>query len=250
MSEIMKFKKGDIIVQEGTVGSLAYIITSGMVEVYRTVKGKKVPLAVLGAGNIVGEMELITNMPRTSTIAALEDVVATAVNRETFESMIIGDPDMVMQLLTQVCHRLSHMNQLVMALYEKSGDSELEMQNQKVLRLQAVTKEAEAAMGKKEAFVAKTPFFIGRAEGHGPIDSRDLSLKDREPFQISRNHCVIALFKEQYHVVDSNSTMGTEVDGIRIGKKETRKNIPLKEGAHRVVLGGPGSHYVFELKVP
>ena len=250
MSEIMKFKKGDIIVHEETVGSHAYIITSGTVEVYRTMKDKKVPLAVLGSGNIVGETELITNMPRTSTIAALEDVVATAVNRETFESMIVSDPDMVMQLLTQVCHRLSHMNQLVMNFHEKFGDSDMDAPNKKVLRFQAATREAEAAMGKKDIFVAKTPFFIGRLESRGAIDSKDLGLKDREPFQISRNHCVIALFKGQYHVVDSNSTMGTEVDGVRIGKKEAKKNVPLKEGAHRVVLGGHGSPYVFELKIP
>jgi len=249
MSDIQRFKKGDILLHEGATGSLAYIVMSGSVEIYRTIKGRKIVLVTLGSGNILGEMELITEMPRTASVAAVEDTIVSAVNRDTFESMILEDPDSVVQLLMQVYHRMNHLNQIFMDLYEKVGVNVVEAAP-KVLHLKALTKEAENALGKRNIKISKTPFFIGRMCKKSLFDSQDLNLNDHEPYEISRNHCVIALSREQYQIIDSSSTLGTNVDGIRIGKKQAKKSMPLKSGKHRIVLGGPESSYVFELHVP
>jgi CRP-like cAMP-binding protein len=249
MSDVRKFRKGEILVREGDTDTLAYIILSGSVEIFRAIKGKKVVLATLGSGNIIGEMELITERPRTVSVAALEDTIVSAVNRDTFESMILEDPDCVIQLLNQVYHRMNHLNHIFMELYEKVGVNVVDA-TPRELHLKALTREAENALGKRRVQISKTPFFIGRANNQTIFESRDLNLIDHEPYEISRNHCVIALVQDQYQIIDSNSTLGTDVDGIRIGKKQAKKSIPLESGQHRIVLGGAESAYVFELQVP
>ncbi len=248
MSDIQKFLKGDVLMTEGSEGSLAYIIASGSVEVYRTAKGKKVVFDTLGPGNIVGEMSLITGWPRRATVAALEDTVVFAVNRDTFESAILENPETIIPLLKQVFRRLSDMDQMIMAFHEKAGSGG-EAAPANVLQLRAATKESEAALGSGVIRITKVPFYIGRASRQSVFESRDLSLHDREPYQISRNHCAI-VFNHQYYLVDSGSTMGTTVDGERIGKTAAKRSMPLPPGTHRVALGGRDSRYIFDLEVP
>lgn len=236
--------------EEGSEGSLAYIITSGSAEVYKTARGKKIVLETLGPGNIVGEISLITGEPRRATVVALEDTVVTALDREVFESAILQDPDTIIQLLKQVFRRLSYLDHMIAAFYEKSGTADVKAAAGKPLQFSAVTKEAEKALGKKSITITKTPFFVGRASSDQVVETRDLSLLDREPYEISRNHCVITFFKDEYYLLDAGSTVGTSVNNVRIGRKEPKSNMPLKAGVHRVVLGSPHSKYVFELEIP
>jgi CRP-like cAMP-binding protein len=250
VSSFIAFRKGEVIMEEGSEGTLAYIITSGCAEVYKTARGKKIVLETLGPGNIVGEISLITGEPRRATVVALEDTVVMALDQETFETSILQDQDTIIQLLKQVFRRLSYLDHMITAFYEKSGTSDVKAASAKPLQFRAVTKEAERALGKKSITISKTPFFIGRASTEQVVETRDLSLLDREPYEISRNHCVITFFRDEYYLLDAGSTVGTAVDGVRIGRKESTKNLPLKAGVHRVVLGGPKSKYVFELDVP
>jgi CRP-like cAMP-binding protein len=250
VSNFIAFRKGEVIMEEGSEGSLAYIITSGSAEVYKTARGKKIVLETLGPGNIVGEISLITGEPRRATVVALEDTMVTVLDRETFESAILQDQDTIIQLLQQVFRRLSYLDHMITAFYEKSETSDVKAAAGKPLQFRAVTKEAERALGKKSIQITKTPFFIGRASTEQVVETRDLSLMDKEPYEISRNHCVITFFRDEYYLLDAGSTVGTAVDNVRIGRKETNRNLPLKAGIHRVVLGSPKSKYVFELEIP
>jgi len=246
----MTFHKGEVIMEEGSEGSLAYIITSGSAEVFKTARGKKIVLETLGPGNIVGEISLITGEPRRATVVALEDTVVTVLDRETFETAILQDQETIIQLLKQVFRRLSYLDHMITAFYEKSEQAAVKETAAKPIEFRAVTKEAERALGGKRIIITKTPFFIGRASSDQVVETRDLSLLDREPYEISRNHCVITFFRDEYYLLDAGSTVGTSVDGIRIGRKEVKKNLPLKRGVHRIVLGGPKSRYIFELEIP
>jgi len=248
VSDILRFRKGEVLMEEGSEGVLAYVITSGSAEVYRTAKGKKIVFETLGPGSIVGEMSLITGEPRKATVVALEDTIVTALDRDTFETAILENPETIIPLLTQVFRRLNFLDQMIMAFYETGGIEDARMAG-KAIRLLAVTKEAEKAAGRKEVRISKTPFFMGRLSREQVVETRDLSLVDREPYEISRNHCVIAFFRGEYHILDSSSTMGTAVDGTRIGRKEAAKNLPLKTGTHRIVLGSRSSPYVFDLEI-
>ncbi len=117
------------------------------------------------------------------------------------------------------------------------------------IRLRTVTQESERALRGKEFEITRMPFRIGRADNRTLVEFRDLSLVDQEPFQISRDHCYITCIEGQYYFVDAKSTLGTTVDGERIGKHGNKRSVQLGKGAHKIILGNPGSRYVFELEI-
>jgi CRP-like cAMP-binding protein len=52
---------GENIFNEGENGTEAYIVTKGEVEIFRKLGNRKIILATLGPGAIVGEMSLVDN---------------------------------------------------------------------------------------------------------------------------------------------------------------------------------------------
>ena len=74
-----QFPAGDFLFQEGEVGDCAYIIETGLVEVSIQKNDRKLIIATLGEGDLLGEMAIIDNMPRTATAQAIEDTQVVAI---------------------------------------------------------------------------------------------------------------------------------------------------------------------------
>jgi diguanylate cyclase len=72
---------GTLLFAEGDVGSSAYLIGSGSVEIFLLREGVEVVLALRGPGEIIGEMAIIDNRPRSASARAVADcdlVIITA----------------------------------------------------------------------------------------------------------------------------------------------------------------------------
>jgi pSer/pThr/pTyr-binding forkhead associated (FHA) protein len=102
--------------------------------------------------------------------------------------------------------------------------------------------------------IEKFPFKIGRdAYGDRDFDpsafTNDLTISDREPFQVSRKHCFIERDGECFYVRDTGSSLGTIVNGTPIGVK----NAPLSEvlilGKNTVILGTARSPFKFKIEI-
>ncbi|MBI5164840.1 MAG: cyclic nucleotide-binding domain-containing protein [Magnetospirillum sp.] len=61
---------GTVVFHEGEPGDAAYIVESGRVTVFKTVKGKRVVLGNVVTGGIFGEMALIDDQPRMASAIA------------------------------------------------------------------------------------------------------------------------------------------------------------------------------------
>lgn len=252
MFEIKFFKKGDLIIEEGGTEEMAYLIQKGRVEVFRMEKGKKVSLAQLGVGSVIGEMSLLTGEAQNASIEALEDTGVNAISREDFDLMLTTNPRSIIPILKEAFRKLIYMNQIATAFQEK-GDVHAEpaaMESKQSMQLRPQTADAERALQKEETEITKTPFNIGRATKDGAFETIDLKLLDKEPYQLSRTHCAIVSLQNKYYVIDTSSTLGTTVNGIRIGKREAKKNILLEKGQHTIILGAPNSPYRFDLIIP
>ena len=62
-----RFAPGEVIFREGEAGDVAYIVEEGRVEISSLVNGRKHVMAVLGAGDLFGEMALIDQNERTAS---------------------------------------------------------------------------------------------------------------------------------------------------------------------------------------
>ena len=99
LKQFVEVSAGHVIFCEGQSADYMYIILSGEVEVI--VMGKQTNL--LKAGQILGELALINNKPRTYTTIAKTQCTLLAVNIYQFESLITASP----QLALNVVHLLS-----------------------------------------------------------------------------------------------------------------------------------------------
>ena len=91
--DIINFKKGEDIIEEGKLGDCAYILEKGSVEVSKlSPRGVKQILGVLAKSEIFGEMGLIDGLPRSATVTALEDCVVCIFTKETFNNLADHNP--------------------------------------------------------------------------------------------------------------------------------------------------------------
>ena len=87
----------------------------------------------------------------------------------------------------------------------------------------------------------------GEVGGRALVLDRRLGLPDREPFRVSRRHCVLVRDKQGLSIVDATSRLGTVVNGVRIGGSSGRRRATLKPGTNEIALGGPGTPYIFDV---
>ncbi|MFZ1653813.1 MAG: cyclic nucleotide-binding domain-containing protein, partial [Candidatus Nanopelagicales bacterium] len=73
--DTVNLSKGQILFHEGDRGERLYIITDGKMKLGHTsTDGRESLLAVLGPGELLGELSLFDPGPRTATATALTDV--------------------------------------------------------------------------------------------------------------------------------------------------------------------------------
>lgn len=84
---------GDILFREGDAPSTAFLIEAGEVEISTRRDGKFTKLAHLGPGDLLGEMAVIDDSPRTATATALSDCMLLAIDRRQIgERLEQADP--------------------------------------------------------------------------------------------------------------------------------------------------------------
>ena len=93
---------GAYLMQAGDACGSAYVVRTGRLEV--TV-GEKV-VRELGAGQVLGELALLSGEPRSASVRARRDTTLTEIPREAFEEVLETDPAAARYVLTQVADRL------------------------------------------------------------------------------------------------------------------------------------------------
>lgn len=82
-------RTGEILFEQGDPGDRIYIIEEGQLELFiRSPEGNRQVLTVLGEGDALGEMALLTDEPRSATAAAMTDTSLYVIDRQTFERLI------------------------------------------------------------------------------------------------------------------------------------------------------------------
>lgn len=105
--DVMKFKAGQVIIREGELGDLFYVITEGRVEVIiRDASGSDVVLHEAGPGEFFGELSMLTSEPRTARIHALEDVTTLVLERDEFFEFLRNHSHAAIDVLIELGGRL------------------------------------------------------------------------------------------------------------------------------------------------
>lgn len=109
-SGYLTFVGGEALLVEGDPSDCAYVIQSGEVEILVGIDGEEARLGTLGRHQLVGEMGVILNSPRTATIRALGPVDALRIDGEVFLQAVTENPQAaltVMRILSEKLARLT-----------------------------------------------------------------------------------------------------------------------------------------------
>ncbi len=106
IAEEVSFSNDDIIVRQGEVGDVMFIIASGEVRVIASKDNKEVELARRKVGDFIGEMALISKEPRSASVAAVGNVHTLCINQKSFESLLRDRPDVSLAVIQVLCERL------------------------------------------------------------------------------------------------------------------------------------------------
>jgi CRP-like cAMP-binding protein/Fe-S-cluster-containing hydrogenase component 2 len=87
-AELRRYAVGEVMFHEGDTADALYMIRRGSVTVSRKVAGKEVVLAYVSAGNYIGEMALVSNMPRTATVRAVAPTEAVVLRATRFNVVL------------------------------------------------------------------------------------------------------------------------------------------------------------------
>lgn len=100
------FEPGSVIISEYEPGATFYLIQSGSVQLVKCVNGSRKNLDILHPGEFFGEMAILENSPRSATCVAIDKVEVLEFNKENFEVLMTGNPQMALILLKLFCKRI------------------------------------------------------------------------------------------------------------------------------------------------
>jgi CRP-like cAMP-binding protein len=104
------YRDGEIIVHQGDLGDCMYVVLEGRVEVLRDQGARTVRLAVLGGGEVFGEMALFEHEPRCATVRALGEARVLTVDKKGFLRRVHEDPSLAFRILRMMSHRIREMD--------------------------------------------------------------------------------------------------------------------------------------------
>lgn len=96
------FKAGEVIMSQGEMGTCAYFIQEGRVQiVVEKTDGSFLDMGTRGPGSIIGEMAIVDNQPRSATIQSLESCTLLEITKEDFARSVKG-ANPIVRLISQV----------------------------------------------------------------------------------------------------------------------------------------------------
>ncbi len=107
-------RRGEVLFNEGDDGDQLYVVIDGKVKLGRTSPdGRENLLAILGPGQMFGELSFFDPGPRSATATAVTDVDLRSLGHEALSPVLAAHPDVAHALLNQLAGRLRRTNEVV-----------------------------------------------------------------------------------------------------------------------------------------
>lgn len=113
---IQQFKAGTRLITENEMSRRMFIIKKGKARVFKAYLGQRITLAILGPGEIFGEMSFVDAEPRSASVEALTDLSAIVVDGDKGAKQIQNLPDWVFTIFRTVFHRFRELDQKITVL--------------------------------------------------------------------------------------------------------------------------------------
>lgn len=233
-----KVEAGEVIFNEGDTADVAYVVTSGAVELLYTSSGSEVRAGMALAGKVFGEIALFNPEELRPYMArATEKSVLQSMDEKEFHAQLAKAPKEVQPFFSLIFEKLAPVkskSKTAPVMTVAKGDIT------KIV-IAPATDALKSQFKPMEISVGILPFRIG---GHGEGEER--SRRDQanlvitssvNPLRISRQHCEITLDEHENLIInDLGSRFCTVVNGKMIGRGRGAYTAPLKKGDNEIGL--------------
>lgn len=137
---------GEVIFREGASGDAMYLIWAGRVGVFKGNLQSPTVLGYRGPGEVIGEMALLEEQPRSASVIALENTRLLRIDRETFQEWLNSNPAVGMSIMASLSARLRSSDNILNASTQAKRQlvrkmSELQSEKERLQELQRVRQE-------------------------------------------------------------------------------------------------------------
>lgn len=106
-SEKSKFADGEVVFRQGSTGDRAYIIIKGNADIFLESAAGETSIAKLGRHQFFGEMALLANAPRTTSVRAIGQLEMVALRQDVFVKLVEESPKVASAITQVLVGRLS-----------------------------------------------------------------------------------------------------------------------------------------------
>ena len=100
----------EVIVRQGEIGDCMFAILEGQVEIIQETGGGDIRVAIMGEGDIFGEIAIFENEIRSATVRALGEARLLTIDKRTFLSRVQEDPSLAFKLVRTMCRRIRELS--------------------------------------------------------------------------------------------------------------------------------------------
>jgi len=148
LTEVRTYPAEHVLCHEGAYEETFYVIASGNAVISKHIsemEGERV-LRTVGKGDLVGEMALIQNAPRSATVRTINELTVLEMDKPHFETMLSRSPHMALDIIRITLDRLRENDQMMIADLQKANKVLRQLDRNKLEFIQVAAHELRTPM--------------------------------------------------------------------------------------------------------
>ena len=123
--KLIRFSKGDSLFEYGDTSREMYIVRSGSVRVVINKNNQMITLTELGKGHYIGEMAFLTGVPRSATVIAERDVMASVISPDILIDDELGLSNWAVSIAKVLVRRIRNTTELLSNFIARDSKSDI-----------------------------------------------------------------------------------------------------------------------------
>ena len=106
-------RAGEVLMKQGDPGDSAFVVVKGVFEITKQSGQSVIKIDVRNPGDVLGEMALLSQAPRSATVTSTTDSEALCISQKAFENLLSSSSTAALAVLHWVMTRLSQNDALL-----------------------------------------------------------------------------------------------------------------------------------------
>ena len=110
-SERISYEANQVLFNQGEIGDAAFIIIEGEADITIDSPNGPITVATVGRNDIVGEIAILCDVPRTASVRAKDKLETLVISKELFFQLIMEFPQIAVEIMRELARRLNRANE-------------------------------------------------------------------------------------------------------------------------------------------